>query len=399
MTMVVKNRLSYMLLSVTIILSFTFLLAFFVMSDSTLYNRYKEIMSVSPNIALLNSVAFGYNSAGDDVTSQRYQLLSNELDKMEDTYYYQFYSSSETLTQYGDKLHVTIYYVPNTMWAFFDNQLSLRLKSVKPLKGSGALTAPDQVLVDENLYRLLGGDGEESLNLVLPIKTADGKDALSSFKVTGVMESISGNSVSIEEDGTAAGYGSVWVSQEAAKSYDSDYANRNMLVYSQNNIRGINRLTRDLSIGGAFPYTEQEEAVKEIRSQVFIKGVTALILFLLLGVNLYSSFKNALNERRFEIGVKRAIGAGRRDIVKQFFYEGMLVMGANILVSIALTVNMAVIYKFIQRVAFNVQWTVYLTGYSAAMFAVCAFFLSVSFSLIFAYQSTQVEIVKHLKAE
>ena len=124
-----------------------------------------------------------------------------------------------------------------------------------------------------------------------------------------------------------------------------------------------------------------------------------MILFILLGINLFSSFKNALNERRFEIGVKRAIGAGKKSIVGQFFREGMIVMVSNIAFSIYLIFSLAVIYKTVQKYFFDTTWTIDLSPYSAVIFLFSAFFLSVSFSLIFAYQSTNVEIASRLKAE
>ena len=44
--MVRRNLKSYLLLSVTILLSFTFLLGYFVYSDSEIYNRYKEYFNI-----------------------------------------------------------------------------------------------------------------------------------------------------------------------------------------------------------------------------------------------------------------------------------------------------------------------------------------------------------------
>ena len=45
------------------------------------------------------------------------------------------------------------------------------------------------------------------------------------------------------------------------------------------------------------------------------------------------------------------------------------------------------------------DWIIYISPYSIAMFVVGSVAMTVVFSLIFAYKSTQVEIVEYLKAE
>ena len=44
-------------------------------------------------------------------------------------------------------------------------------------------------------------------------------------------------------------------------------------------------------------------------------------------------------------------------------------------------------------------YTLYVTPYSVGMFAACAIVLTVVFSFVFAYKTTQVQIVDYLKAE
>ena len=122
-------------------------------------------------------------------------------------------------------------------------------------------------------------------------------------------------------------------------------------------------------------------------------------MLLLLGVNLYSSFSNALNERKYEIGVKRAIGASAWAIVRQFFMEGMAVMLLNILLSVLLVSNLLCLYKLYQHFALGEQWVIAVSLYSAAMFGICSVTLTLVFSMLFAYRSTQVEVVQYLKAE
>ena len=93
------------------------------------------------------------------------------------------------------------------------------------------------------------------------------------------------------------------------------------------------------------------------------------------------------------------IGAKKKDIIVQFFSEGMIIMIANIVISAFVVMNLEVGNKFVRRVFILNQWTIYLSPYSMLLFSISVLLLSFSFSLIFAFQSTQVEIVKHLKSE
>jgi len=156
-------------------------------------------------------------------------------------------------------------------------------------------------------------------------------------------------------------------------------------------------------------YEAQNSALEKIRTEKGTKAIVAALLLLILGINLYSSFENALNDRKFEIGVKRAIGASGFSIVRQFFYESMIVMLVDTLISIVLVVDIGLLWKFYQQSPasnpegvvklINETYSLYVTPYSVGMFTVCAVVLTVVFSFVFAYKTTQVQIVDYLKAE
>ena len=151
-------------------------------------------------------------------------------------------------------------------------------------------------------------------------------------------------------------------------------------------------------------YEWQDNAMEMMQSQAGNKAIIACALLVLLGINLYSSFTNALSERKFEIGVKRAIGASAWSIVLQFLYESIIVMLANILVAVAVVADVFIVYMYIYERTPD-EWgmyndfILYISPHSVAMFALCAVTLTIVFSIIFAYKSTRVEIVQYLKAE
>ena len=132
--------------------------------------------------------------------------------------------------------------------------------------------------------------------------------------------------------------------------------------------------------------------------------IITIALLVLLGINLYSSFSNALNDRKFEVGVRRAIGASKWAIVRQFLYESILVMLTNIFISIWLILTAALTYKVIrehfpENEFERFVFTLTISPHSIGMFAICSLTLTLVFSLVFAYKTTQVQIVDHLKSE
>lgn len=62
-------------------------------------------------------------------------------------------------------------------------------------------------------------------------------------------------------------------------------------------------------------------------------------------------------------------------------------------------INGALIYKYVYQFIENETWTIYLSVASIAMFGVVTISLTVIFSLVFAVQTTEVEIVQYLKSE
>lgn len=120
---------------------------------------------------------------------------------------------------------------------------------------------------------------------------------------------------------------------------------------------------------------------------------------MILGINLLSSFFNALNERKFEIAIKRAIGASKFDIITQFLCEGIIVISIDILISIALIMILLSLVKIYFFVIVQQEWIIHITVYSVMIYLLCCSFLALFFSVLFSFLATRVEIIKYLKGE
>lgn len=76
--MVRKNLKTYVLLSVTLVISFSALGIYLIYTDSVNFNDNKEYLKVSPNIIITDYY---------DWDKENVKLLKKGLDKMENTYY------------------------------------------------------------------------------------------------------------------------------------------------------------------------------------------------------------------------------------------------------------------------------------------------------------------------
>ena len=83
----------------------------------------------------------------------------------------------------------------------------------------------------------------------------------------------------------------------------------------------------------------------------------------------------------------------------QFLVEGLFVMIINIIIAIEIIISAALIYKGIYQKLHNEIFTLVLSRYSVILFLTCTLSLSVLFSMIFAYKTTNIEVIQYLKEE
>jgi ABC-type antimicrobial peptide transport system permease subunit len=80
-------------------------------------------------------------------------------------------------------------------------------------------------------------------------------------------------------------------------------------------------------------------------------------------------------------------------------YEGIIVVCVNIVISSLLATCIFGLYKLYLNVIKKELFVIYMSPYSMVVFLVISIFMTLAFSLIFAIQSSKVEIIKHLKSE
>lgn len=403
--MVARNYRSYVMLSVTIILSFAVLLGYLTLSDSALYNQYRELLALPGNIVL----------AEDALNTGSLGALPAMVSRADpDARGFSYVTTTTRLWQYSDTLYASLYFMPEGRQRVFVPHVSqsvfLSAREQTPIAGREYFELyGNEAFIGECLYRVLNPEGGFPFPLFVPVRGDDGNTCVVELSVVGVCPDTGYDEPPhyvCNDSGEAMlrGSCSIYTTQAVLRDYPiADLSGgevTRLMWFCCKDPDAVAACVKQLGRVNCYNnHTAQTRAREAMRAQSESKLYTVIVLLLVLGLNLYSSFRNALSDRQFEIGVRRAIGAGAWDIIKQFLLEGMLVMLANILLSVVLVADGMLIYKLVLLLLDGTQWTVTVSRYSLAMFAVCSVSLTVLFSTLFAYSSSRVEIIRHLKAE
>ncbi len=410
-----RNLKKYSLLSVTIILSFALLLGYFLFADASSYNTYKELFQMDPGIVM----------AWDNLMeNEKFQMLTDRAGEIGNTRHYFYNITFADLfgdthrLESGEYLSIQkakVYSVPSRMWDFYhDLNIILDVRYLDGQERRGLTLFSGQILMDEDLLYALGLDQQETPTYTLKLSNTEFGEPFSytlEAEVIGTfIPPIRRMIPSPESNDEIIIYDyqpTIVVSMEDLRpDVMPHWSWSRTAVFHTDMPEQVLNLIKATALSGGYSSmaSAQNQAREKILVQKSTKEIVAIGLLLLLGINLYSSFSNALSERKFEIGVKRAIGASQWAIVRQFLYESMIVLVADILIAVAIVADVALIYQYIvehtpDEFGRYTDWIIYISPASITMFAICAVTLTLMFSFLFAYKATRVEIVKYLKAE
>ncbi|HIT34372.1 MAG TPA: ABC transporter permease [Candidatus Faecousia intestinigallinarum] len=412
--MAARNRRSYGLLSVTVTLSLTLLLGYLAFSDAAVYNRYKEVFPQPSNLVVVET--------GTPEAENLLPALDNMVALIDpDARMIPYYKCHSAMLQYGRGVTSVVYLIPegSVPLSVCDmGGVSHSTEEITMAAGRDSLTLHgNEAVISQNLFDVLGLEGEFPITLMAPLnRIVEGGNGvwydMVELSIVGICASTSvdyplhyENEEYYQGDAPFPVANGVLITTQAVLGQFQveleELAQNECRFLCSSHAEEIASRADEMSTGmqvGA-PSLAMANARKEMAGLAESKLYTVALLLLILGLNLYSSFENALSERRFEIGVKRAIGASALDIVRQFLLESTLVMLLNILLSVVLVADGLIVYKLFLRLTAGQEWVAWISPYSVAMFAICAVSLTLLFSLIFACKAASVEIVRHLKAE
>ena len=394
--MVIRNFRSYAMLSITIVFSFAILLGYLAFTDSNLYNEYKEIFSSPREIVM----AYTFDKAGELEV-----LIGQVDDQVPGTTSYRYVEISALMSQY-DSVRANVTILPNHATIVYrdisdENILENYTRNVRMVQGEGFPLSGNKSIINESFFRSISPAGELPIKLNIPIKLSNGGQIVWETEVVGVCEDIDEKPLYYDKDGHLTGDVQIYVSQSllGGTALDSLSAIKSVVLFNSSDPETVAAHTQNFDLVLHAVCLAQNKATEKMRIQTETKFTIAVVLYVLLSINLFGCFSNALSERQFEIGVKRAIGASPMSIIGQFLMESLIVMLCNTLLAVVITVDALAIYKLYQYFAQGTTWIVSVSFYSLLMFAVCSLGLTLVFSLFFAYRATRVEVVKYLKNE
>ena len=120
----------------------------------------------------------------------------------------------------------------------------------------------------------------------------------------------------------------------------------------------------------AIPYELLEQARRSARQFTIILGTIASISLLVGGIGIMNIMLATVTERTREIGIRRALGAKRRDIIQQFLIEGVALsaIGGLAGVLVGMGIPQIIVYFFPdQTTIITVQSVVVAFGISVCV--------------------------------
>lgn len=293
----------------------------------------------------------------------------------------------------GDFLNYEIYYVPDKMQMFcWDDTEEIKVHG----KDSKINLEKNEVYVCKALYKYLKKDNQGTKYIDIPIKYNNSQYETRRYYVKDWFEMNNNNITYNLQTHQIEGRAFILVPQSSLGEKKIDAENSVEIIYT-NNISEVLSILSTFGMKYNAPYEWEQVANENRQLQIYVKMIVAIVLYVLLGINVYSSFANTLNKRKYEIGIRKSMGATNKDIIMQFFFESMCIMMMTIVVSVACISWIAGTYKLLMFFWTEQEVVLQVSKFSIIIFGLSSIFLSVYFSLIFAIQANKTKIILYLK--
>jgi putative ABC transport system permease protein len=140
----------------------------------------------------------------------------------------------------------------------------------------------------------------------------------------------------------------------------------------------------------------QEELILTVL-RVLLFGATLISLFV-SGINVMNVMLVSVSERTVEIGIRRALGAPPRLILRQFLSEALVLTGLGGLLGISLGVGLAYVATLILRRALG-AWALHLEPWAMLLGFGSSLLVGLVFGLYPALRAARLDVVEALRNE
>lgn len=266
------------------------------------------------------------------------------------------------------------------------------------------LSLSEVVVLGNGLAEDLFGD-EDAINKKIKLKGQN-------FKVVGVLEPYSGIS---------SGIGGVDMNDFAylpirtafKKVLGIDYMSEVMLSISDTSymtraIREVSDLLRrNHHITDPdkddFQITTMEQVLDTINDVTVVLnallGFLAAISLLVGGVGIMNIMLVAVNERTREIGLRKALGATRSDILRQFLIESLVITGLGGTIGVVLGLGCSILSSVVIRFAVLADWPVTISWLAIFVSFVISVLIGLIFGVYPARKAANLDPIKAIRNE
>lgn len=382
--MLCVNKKAYLLLSLSITISLSILLCTIILIDSNVYNKYKNIEALPYGTMDLYTY---------EVSEEKNEIIQYLLEQENEYSMYQ--SADYFLSMYSDEYHHiygTYTYIDSNYFQMYQRYNSDFYK-YECIEGICEFNNDTDIIIEKSLSDFLDININENPILVLPVKNNDSEILYLDFNIVGIVDS---NQVNwINDDDCFLLYSNIFMNYSAL--FENSYLDTQGFLVDSINPSVLENSVISLGYNVTSAYRFKNIAQTEKINTVFTKQILLVVLFLILGLNIYGSFMNSLKERYTEIGVKRALGIKKSDIILQFMFEICIVIFINICITIFISSISIWMYKMVLLFYFNTEYIIHFNIYSMLNFIIFSFSILILCGILFSYKASNSKIIDIIK--
>lgn len=386
--MIKRNKKSYFRLFFSVYLTFAFLIGLFFFTDNVAFNKNKSILKAPSYLSIITtspSLEKNNNSFLLQVKNIKNTVVQKE-------------SVSSPILNPLNGFNIIIHAIPRN----FGKLSNIDFEFLEFNKKVDKLNDAKSIIISETNYKVLKKLGriDKDDNLNIYIKDKNNFENLQKFNV--VARITQGN---VSEGSLAVGSNSIdgnldiYMSNENfQQSFLSSFQTEYYYIYSPF-AKNITELAYKYNLTADSPSLYKSQARNEMKESIQIKRIIISLAFILLSVNLIGSFSNALNQRRYEIGLKRALGARPFQICIQFMIESLIIMCSALVIAFYTVFNLIMLYKLYLKIYKSSLFIVNLTNASIITLILMCLSMMIISTMFFAYNALSMKIIPSLQGE